>query len=142
MKELTFDYECDCDVPQFYIMKYFADPANIIRYVKSFRSIVLVNEDTWKVEAKWLFYKANLYIRRVIRLNEILYYIEKSDGLLKGSAYIRFVVLPYKIHRKYAIKILFVYEGSLSAFVELLAHEYYKSFKKKFQKEMVEAISQ
>lgn len=136
MKEIQYDLECKCDAPRFIIMRYFADPYRLVESMKAVKSIRQIDDNSWELEAKWLFYKARLNLRRVLRYDEVIYFIEKRDGKIKGTSYVRFVILPNRILRAYVIKSLFVYEGSLATLVEFLAEGFYKRLEKEFEKEI------
>ncbi|BFH74074.1 hypothetical protein SJAV_20180 [Sulfurisphaera javensis] len=142
MKELQYDLECNCEVPRFIIMRYFADPVKLVESMKAIKSVKQLDDNSWELEAKWLFYKARLTLRRILKYDEVIYFIEKQDGKIKGSSYIRFIILPNRILKKYVIKSLFVYEGSLGTLVEFLAEGYYRRLEKEFEKEINNLVRQ
>lgn len=65
---------------------------------------------------------------RKILTDEIDYEIKKSEGIIKISSYLRYIIIP-KPQGKTLLKIIFFYQGPFESIARKQTEEYYKKEK-------------
>ena len=106
----------------------------MLKYVPAFKDLKQIDENTWELEVKWLF-TIKLTVTRRIGTDEVDYEIKKSEGLVKISSYLRYIIIP-KRNGKTILKIIFFYKGPFESIAKRQTEEYYKRGAKIFEEDL------
>ncbi|BAB66953.1 STK_08120 family protein [Sulfurisphaera tokodaii] len=121
---MELEYNFETNTPKDVILEYISNPENLLKYVPAFKSLKRLDENSWELEVKWLF-TIKLKVKRIIGTDEVTYTIEKTEGLIKISASLRYVILTPK-NRNTILKIIFSYEGPFESIAKKQTEEYYR----------------
>ncbi|QIW24772.1 DUF3211 domain-containing protein [Sulfolobus sp. S-194] len=121
---MELEYNFETNASKDVILEYISNPENLLKYVPAFKSLKKIDEDKWELEVKWLF-TIKLKVKRIIGTDEVTYTIEKTEGLIKISSSLRYVILTPK-NRNTILKIIFSYEGPFESIAKKQTEEYYR----------------
>ncbi|QXJ32266.1 SRPBCC family protein [Saccharolobus shibatae] len=126
-------YDFEVEAPPEVVRDYLMNPENLMKYVPHFKDLKRV-DNGWELYVNWLF-TIKLKVKRVFTNTDIIYLVEKSEGLIKIKSSLRFTVFPSK-GGIIIIRLVFFYEGPFESIVKGQANVFYKRGKEVFKTEM------
>jgi len=130
-------HEIEISKPLDYLISYFMDPKNIMKYIPYFKEIHQIDENKFKVKIKWLFSLDFNVIRIYNKINNEIIYLISREGNIKING--QLIHILYKIgESRSKVLIRFVYEGLLESIVKRQAMKFLSNLSTRVFEEIIE----
>ncbi|AAK41106.1 SRPBCC family protein [Saccharolobus solfataricus] len=126
-------YDFEVEAPPEVVRDYLMNPENLMKYIPHFKDLKRV-DDGWELYVSWLF-TIKLKVKRVFTNTDIIYLVEKSEGLIKIKSSLRFTIFPSKGGIT-IVRLVFFYDGPFESIVKGQADAFYRKGKEVFKTEM------
>jgi len=130
-------HEIEISKPLDYLISYFMNPKNIMKYIPYFKEIHQIDENKFKVKIKWLFSLDFNVIRILNKINNEIIYLISREGNIKING--QLIHILYKIgESRSKVLIRFVYEGPLESIVKRQAMKFLSNLSTRVFEEIIE----